>query len=597
MSPSEPHHMSRTHNLQSKDQDQSVEKYSPLDQQTDEIRILMLQPGVGLDPLRCTLATCQLGNCKAFEALSYAWGHPTPVEPIFINGSRTLIAHNLSVALQHLRLPQAFRALWVDAVCINQTDIGERNHQVFIMNRLYSAAERVLVWLGEARDHSDIAMKWLEELAEGQKMTLVEEITSGPLIYNCLMDRDWWGRLWVVQEVVLAKSDPILICGPNSLPWSIFMKGFRAAGSKAAEAPEHIEKGLERWTQCNALYYLRQFHHSLSSSNGVRFCNLSLGLILQFTKDFHSTDPRDKIYGALGLLSMNERERMKPDYKKPIELVFLEATQHILEHGNYSPFFFSIFSFSPSGKGLSRASPSWVPDFSAQKALNPGNPEGLIHASLSKAPMSSITRECVSFQDDNRVLELTGVLFDTVEVAVELKDRNELLLTQIPELEHLIQLAAEKQIPTDDPLYCLNTFKKHEDIFQVLTAGRDNSDDPATSLRDQYEALTGRAAASSLGFHSATETSDPLVWLLKDVFPGRCFFVTKMGFFGVAVATVRENDDVTFLFGERLPIILRPRGLFYSMVGAAHVSGVMDDEVTGDMYERGLVEKRTFLIR
>ena len=108
---------SRSHNRRSKDQGQYVEKYSPLDQHTDEIRILMLQPHVGLDPLHCTLETCQLDNCKAFEALSYAWGDPTPVEPIFINGSRTLIAHNLSVALQHLRFPQSCRALWIDAVC------------------------------------------------------------------------------------------------------------------------------------------------------------------------------------------------------------------------------------------------------------------------------------------------------------------------------------------------------------------------------------------------------------------------------------------------------------------------------------------------
>jgi hypothetical protein len=70
-----------------------------------------------------------------------------------------------------------------------------------------------------------------------------------------------------------------------------------------------------------------------------------------------------------------------------------------------------------------------------------------------------------------------------------------------------------------------------------------------------------------------------------------------MGFFGVAVAKVRKNGNVTFLFGELLPIILRPQGLSYSMVGATYVSGVMVDDVTGDMYERGLVGKRTFLIR
>lgn len=70
-----------------------------------------------------------------------------------------------------------------------------------------------------------------------------------------------------------------------------------------------------------------------------------------------------------------------------------------------------------------------------------------------------------------------------------------------------------------------------------------------------------------------------------------------MGFFGVAVTKIRKNDNVTFLFKEQLPIILRPRDLAYFMVGVAYVPGLMNDEVTRDMYERGLVEKRTFLIR
>lgn len=72
----------------------------------------------------------------------------------------------------------------VDPVCINQRDIGERNHQVFMMNRVYSAAEQALVWLGEARDHSDIVIKRLKELAESQEMTVIEQITLRCLTYD-----------------------------------------------------------------------------------------------------------------------------------------------------------------------------------------------------------------------------------------------------------------------------------------------------------------------------------------------------------------------------------------------------------------------------
>lgn len=87
-----------------------------------------------------------------------------------------------------------------------------------MMNRLYSVAERVLVCLAEAQDQSDIAMKQLKELADGQKMTVIEKIPLRRVIHDCLMDRDWWGQLWVIQEIVLAKLDPILICGRSLLP-------------------------------------------------------------------------------------------------------------------------------------------------------------------------------------------------------------------------------------------------------------------------------------------------------------------------------------------------------------------------------------------
>jgi hypothetical protein len=129
-----------------------------------------------------------------------------------------------------------------------------------MMNQLYSAAERVLVRLGEARDFSDIAMAQLKELAEREETRVNAKPALMSLIDDCLMDRDWWGRLWVVQEVVLAKSDPIMICGSSSLPWSIFMKGYIAAGLNMVGLPEHYGRNVERISQCNALKDLRELY-------------------------------------------------------------------------------------------------------------------------------------------------------------------------------------------------------------------------------------------------------------------------------------------------------------------------------------------------
>lgn len=438
----------------------------------------------------------------------------------------------------------------------------------------------------EERDQSNIAMKRLQELAEEQQVAVDNEFTLRCLIYDCLIDREWWGRLWVVQELVLAKSDPLIMCGSSSLPWSIFMKGYFAIGMDNAHTSEDLNRGAERLSQCSQLNGLREYHQSKINSKYIG--TICLAAILNYTKDFHATDPRDTIYGALGLMTSKTREKLKPDYQKPVELVFLETSKYILEN-DHRHSFFSKFSVSRSRSKLSRASPSWVPDFSAQKTLSFDNPDALTCSPNVKIAMSRKTRDNVSFRDNKRVLVLTGVLFDTIEVAVELKNDQGMLLRQISAVTRLIRLVVDKRGLPGDRLSCAAApFKKYEDIFDVLTAGRNYG------LKYQYDALTVHAEVHPI----TTETDcQDLLWLAKHFLPGRCFFVTQMGLFGVAVEKVRENDCVTFLFGDRLPIILRPRGLSYNMVCAANVPNVNDDEVTGYLYKKGLVEKRTFLIR
>jgi hypothetical protein len=311
---------------------------------------------------------------------------------------------------------------------------------------------------------------------------------------------------------------------------------------------------------------------------------MGLAYILILTKDFYTTDPRDKIYGCLGLLSMREPEAIKPDYQKPTELLFLEVTKYLLEHYRC---FYSIYSMSTSRQTLSRASPSWVPDFSAQETWSPCNPKVYTYPRFT--PPKPI-QSCVFFQDHSKVLATTGLFFDTIEVAIELKSTQDLLLAQIPELERLAQNAVNKKILSDFK-QCFTKLKNYEDVFSVLTGGRNNP------LRGQYEVLTGRVEVPLYANCTASEFAEPLLWLMNHILPGRYFFITKMGFVGVAVARVRKNDSVTFLFGEIAPTILRPRGFSYNMVGAAYVSGIMHGELTGDMYQSGLIKERTFLIR
>ncbi|KAF2461212.1 heterokaryon incompatibility, partial [Lineolata rhizophorae] len=89
-----------------------------------------------------------LRSSPKYEALSYTWGDALDRHSIACEGKTIRVTANLLSALQHLRQPDVTRILWVDAVCINQGNIAERDAQVRMMGDIYRMAARVLVWLG-----------------------------------------------------------------------------------------------------------------------------------------------------------------------------------------------------------------------------------------------------------------------------------------------------------------------------------------------------------------------------------------------------------------------------------------------------------------
>ena len=123
----------------------------PLRHNLRETRLISLKPGKWDDPICCHLDVVSLGEKPEFEALSYTWGEKQATNVrsrMRLNGQDFAIALNLETALRHLRSEANARVLWVDAICINQGDIEERNEQVSMMRDIYSSSQRVLIWLG-----------------------------------------------------------------------------------------------------------------------------------------------------------------------------------------------------------------------------------------------------------------------------------------------------------------------------------------------------------------------------------------------------------------------------------------------------------------
>jgi hypothetical protein len=153
--------------------------YEPLNKNKKEIRLLFLGPALeGEDDIHAYLIHVDLDiglldvhrNAIGFEALSYVWGNVHPACQIYLDDQKTDIRPNLNAALKQLR-SKGSHFVWVDALCINQRDIDEKNHQVPLMTSIYSKAREVILWLGEPADDSHLAMsllsQWHSKLSNG----------------------------------------------------------------------------------------------------------------------------------------------------------------------------------------------------------------------------------------------------------------------------------------------------------------------------------------------------------------------------------------------------------------------------------------------
>ena len=112
-----------------------------------------------------------------------------------------MIKPNLGAALRALRHNNRPRYLWIDAICIDQDHIREKNHQVDMMSEIYGRAKNVCIWLGEASEASEKALRFIkhEVLRLRNFDNLCDNKENSPkwLALLELMQREWFSRRWV----------------------------------------------------------------------------------------------------------------------------------------------------------------------------------------------------------------------------------------------------------------------------------------------------------------------------------------------------------------------------------------------------------------
>ncbi|KIM93325.1 hypothetical protein OIDMADRAFT_74457, partial [Oidiodendron maius Zn] len=152
-----------------------------------------------------TIEHVSLINPPSYIALSYCWGDQSETQTISIDGRKFQVTSNLEAALRQLRADGCVR-LWADAICINQQDTEERSKQVLQMSYIYKRARKVVAWTGLAGSGSDGAIVLIGNLAHAlaQVDISLSRDTESWSALSSFLDRPYWRRVWVIQEITVA---------------------------------------------------------------------------------------------------------------------------------------------------------------------------------------------------------------------------------------------------------------------------------------------------------------------------------------------------------------------------------------------------------
>jgi hypothetical protein len=449
--------------------------YNPLEVTKPQIRLVHLRPLSTIgghqsgqrQKLSCSIQSVFLDENPTYTALSYTWGQQDPNSTIFVKddnddpSSETTISitPSLETALLKVRDNSEIIKIWIDQVCINQSDIPERNSQVLLMKTIYEKAEKVLVWLGPAYAESDHLLRILNEVGEQASQAglfdddksksekahafevslsklhksdrLRPRFTIPTESLRSFVVRPWWTRVWVVQEISVASS-VTFVCGDQRISYDHLHNALQFYAFYIMRKAENFQArhGLVKLTTIRTLLALQNAPYDSPATQMLwlsykyklekKFAggrNLLRTLeILHVVKDtsnkvrLQATDDRDMIYGLLGLVEDAKKLGIKPHYEKETKLtdILIEVARALLESGQVDLLWFCQLSKSKIGHML----PSWVPDWTGDIKT----PYGSDFSSSSRpfAASGDAKAQVGRVGSNERCITLQGVLVDEV---------------------------------------------------------------------------------------------------------------------------------------------------------------------------------------
>ena len=553
-----------------------IYKYSPLCE-TNEIRCLILECGIGDDPLVCRLEHLVLDGGLHFEAISYVWGNPVRDHSIICNGSRLDITTNLHQSLRQARLRSKPRVLWADSICINQGDNAEKGHQVGMMGQIYSQAQRVLITLGDddlsnrhcepvaaiIRQTNEMVLRTLATL-DGDWDTFPYPADNDPLLSDprwqsveYLTAQPWFQRGWVVQEAGLA-TEASLLWGHEELNWVEFMRAYMWISHRATSITTEFD--IELCHLHIALFDVRFGHESKTMYNEGHFLEDALD-ILNAARDLQLGDNKDRVYAFLTLPQAgNLLQHLDIDYEKTVQDVYRDVAVCYTEKLGSLDFLHYV---EHTDDTWAAESPSWIPHWHIR------SPDTTPARDTDCCVTSPLHQGVMVLVIQGKILQTRGYIFDKIGYVSQDFRKN-------PSLEDLASIW--ESFSRYRHAWAYSTFSPVLAFYQALTTCTRPwvPDAKKRAMDDAYTYhLSGQMALPSdsgldvrqTNIHDA-DVQEMHNFILRKL-KYRRLVLTERGYFGLVPDHAVKGDLCGVIFGTKTPFLLRStqRSGHYKLVG------------------------------
>lgn len=582
-------------------------RYRNLDPNKQEIRIIRILPASAGSLIACEVLHTSLNDPRSYIAISYAWGDAEDTRIIILDGHEFPVTVSLWQALQRLRSTTVAVIVWADAVCINQRNIEERNLQIQGMTRIYSLAYEVAIWLGPTDEDSSLAMVLLQEITRCSTPILNDAVIKGMVknpkwrsnfeaLVN-LFERDYWNRLWIVQEVVNAKEIRVY-CGEMALPWVNFRTSVEMFGRCQTELitafslngkkdpNEGISTGGHTWPAV-----LTRF-----GPGSLQTWNFELLQLLLLHRRKLCADPRDKVYGLLGILTLNERSQFPVDYNTSIREVYVDVVDYYLTKTRKLDVLCAAIHYpiSQGNKNL----PSWTPDWSNSSEVTPM----WYMARICPFNASKNTLARFKFLQRRTILEISGLSLDEISVCgAHLGppiSRDTVIMTLFEWRLRFLRLY-QNDVPA------------HEAFCRALCLGQESSQwtpqewmakvhfTLTSLLQERYSALELDSQLKHYATGSIVMSDEFRDLIIEDTLlkylAGRRFSSTKSGLICIGSGLTAVGDIIVVPLGCSTPVILRKLKDGYRFIGDVYVDGYMYGKAIDEL-ESGARKLQTFVL-